>query len=168
MLVTQISAGNWLIFKAHGVGGAWRSSRIAAPPEIPRGARAICILIGCSPHRESQPPPASHRSRGPSSRKSYSRTVIRLRSKSCTGNIEKLRALFPIPSTRRLLATRRASSSFCHRPLKIERSFRGKGKSAISKDHIALVPQYKLQTELVFVFRINGKSLIIEDGMEES
>lgn len=47
---------------------------------------------------EPTPPPASHRCRGPSSRKSYSRTVIRLRSKSCTGNIEKLRTLFPIPS----------------------------------------------------------------------
>lgn len=83
--------------KPTGLSG-WRSSRIAAPPEIPRRARAICILIGCSPHREHPPPPASRRCRGPSSRKSYSRTIIRLRSKSCTGNIEKLRTLLPIPS----------------------------------------------------------------------
>lgn len=35
VLVTQISAGNWLIFKAHGVGSMPKLSRPAARPETP-------------------------------------------------------------------------------------------------------------------------------------
>ena len=110
VLAAQISAGNWLIFKAHGVerlGG--RQAVPSSRSEISYGSRDMyinrtLILLSWLQTPDSPPLtllifpllmptfyPISNLCPSLAPRKSHSRIVIRLCFKSCSGNIEKLR-----------------------------------------------------------------------------